>query len=158
MWRSNGDRQIRPSWRGSLSLLGSDLPVGRSPSKEADLPRDHCPIEPGLTPRAIGERSLARYLVQTVRPNTGELSKAATFHFGFESIHPFADGNGRVGRLAMNVLLAHKGFPMLNIAYGRRRGYYAALEESNRRENSRPFLRWFFLRYSRDLRFYLREL
>ena len=102
---------------------------------------------------------LIELLRSTNRNRAGmhSVQNAATFHFGFERIHPFGDGNGRVGRLAMNVLLAQGGFPMLNIAYGRRRGYYAALEESNRRENSRPFLRWFFLRYSRDNRFYLRK-
>ena len=81
--------------------------------------------------------------------------RAASFHLRFESIHPFGDGNGRVGRLAMNVLLAQDGFPMLNIAYTRRRGYYMALEESNVRETPRPFLHWFFLRYARDHRFFL---
>lgn len=77
------------------------------------------------------------------------------FHFWFEDIHPFGDGNGRVGRLAMNVLLTSIGFPMLNIEYGRRAGYYNALEQSSVQESSRPFLHWFFLRYSRDNRFFL---
>ena len=81
---------------------------------------------------------------------------AGEFHFEFEDIHPFGDGNGRVGRLAMNVLLARKGFPMLDITYDRRAGYYTALEASSIRKFSRPFLRWFFLRYSRGNRFYLR--
>lgn len=53
---------------------------------------------------------------------------AATFHFRFEFIHPFGDGNGRVGRLAMNVLLAEAGYPPLNIQYTKLRGYYHALE------------------------------
>ena len=90
------------------------------------------------------------------REATHPVQRAASFHLRFESIHPFGDGNGRIGRLAMNVLLAQDGFPMLNVAYTRRRGYYAALEESNVRGASRPFLRWFFLRYSRASRFFLR--
>lgn len=85
------------------------------------------------------------------------VERAASFHLRFESIHPFGDGNGRIGRLAMNVLLARDGYPMLNISYDRRRGYYSSLEKSDVRGLSRPFLRWFFLRYSRDNRFYLRS-
>lgn len=106
-----------------------------------------------------------------VRPRTIELLRrtnrnreerhpvelAGEFHFRFEDIHPFGDGNGRVGRLVMNVLLNREGFPMLDIRYDRRAGYYTALEESSVRAISRPFLRWFFLRYSRDNRFYLRR-
>jgi Fic family protein len=72
---------------------------------------------------------------------------AAAFHFRFESIHPFGDGNGRVGRIAMNVILQQHGFPMMNIRYGKRRGYYHALERSNLTKDERPFLLWFFRRY-----------
>jgi Fic family protein len=81
---------------------------------------------------------------------------SAEVHFRFEHLHPFGDGNGRLGRLVMNSLLAQRGFPMINIPYVRRRGYYRALERSSLRGDARPFLRWFFLRYSRDMQFYLR--
>lgn len=72
---------------------------------------------------------------------------AATFHFRFEFIHPFGDGNGRVGRLAMNVLLAEAGYPPLNIQYTKRRGYYHALERASSLSNPGPFTAWFFRRY-----------
>lgn len=95
-------------------------------------------------------------LINRNREEMHPLEKSALFHLRFESIHPFGDGNGRIGRLAMNVLLAQDGYPMLNIPYERRRGYYTSLEASHLKGLSRPFLRWFFLRYSRNNRFYLR--
>jgi Fic family protein len=80
---------------------------------------------------------------------------AGGFHQRFESIHPFGDGNGRLGRLATNLLLAAEGFPMMNIQFGRRHAYYNALERSDTARSPRPFLRWFFLRYAREHTFLL---
>ena len=78
------------------------------------------------------------------------VERAAQFHFEFENIHPFGDGNGRIGRLATNLLLQEDGFPMMNIRYGKRAGYYRALERSSVTDESRPFLLWFFRRYRTD--------
>ncbi len=56
----------------------------------------------------------------------------AYFHHVFESIHPFADGNGRVGRLLLNFILRKNGLPMINIKNKEKSKYYAALEEGNK--------------------------
>lgn len=53
----------------------------------------------------------------------------ATFHLRFESIHPFIDGNGRTGRLLMNLQLIKAGFPAINIKFADRRKYYDAFDE-----------------------------
>ena len=60
--------------------------------------------------------------------NHDALTAAAYFHAKFENIHPFADGNGRVGRLAMNYYLIMHGHPPIVIHEEDRKGYYAALE------------------------------
>ncbi len=91
---------------------------------------------------------------QRSRSRVHACEMAGEFHFRFEHIHPFGDGNGRVGRLAMNMLLFNSGFPMLNVPYNRRRGYYNALEEADANRDPRPFLHWFFLRYVRSNQFY----
>lgn len=56
------------------------------------------------------------------------LTAAAYFHVKFENIHPFADGNGRVGRLAMNYFLIMHDHPPIVIHEEDRKGYYTALE------------------------------
>jgi Fic family protein len=75
---------------------------------------------------------------------------AAALHFKFESIHPFGDGNGRVGRLMMNFVLHRNGWPMLNIPYEQRMGYYSALERSQRKQDEDPFIKWFIRRYLKE--------
>jgi Fic family protein len=75
---------------------------------------------------------------------------AAVIHLKFESIHPFGDGNGRVGRLMMNFVLHREGWPMLNIPYEKRKGYYSALERSQRKQDEDPFIQWFFRRYLKE--------
>jgi Fic family protein len=62
---------------------------------------------------------------------------AAVVHNQFESIHPFQDGNGRVGRLLLNNILIKHGLPPVNIELKNRSEYYAALQEYQNNGNLR---------------------
>jgi len=80
---------------------------------------------------------------------------SALVHLKFVTIHPFSDGNGRISRLMMNFILKKNNFPMLNIPYENRNGYYTALERSQVKQDDKIFLQWFFKRYLKEHKRYL---
>lgn len=63
---------------------------------------------------------------------------AAVVHNQFENIHPFADGNGRVGRLLLNNILIKHKLPPLNIDLKNRFEYYDTLQEYETKHNLKP--------------------
>jgi len=68
---------------------------------------------------------------------------AAIFHGHFEHLHPFRDGNGRLGRLICNKLLLSKGLPILIIRQTDREEYIDCLKLF-RRESALPLITFFF--------------
>lgn len=67
--------------------------------------------------------------------NTDTMHVAAWLHFQFVQIHPFADGNGRVGRLLMNTFLLQRGYPLVCIHPNIREIYFKALQVARRIDN-----------------------
>ena len=60
-------------------------------------------------------------------------------HFCFVNIHPYVDGNGRMGRFLMNAMLASGGYPWMVIPLAQRTRYMAALESASVAGDIRPF-------------------
>ncbi len=85
--------------------------------------------------------SLLNELIKWYNKNKSKypaLILASVIHNQFENIHPFADGNGRVGRLLLNNILLKNGLPPVNIDIKNQRQYYESLQEYQKKGNLRP--------------------
>jgi len=82
---------------------------------------------------------------------------SALAHLKFVTIHPFTDGNGRISRLIMNFVLHKHNYPMLNIPYEHRTGYYNALERSQIKKLDSAFMQWLFRRYVKEYSGYAKD-
>ena len=88
------------------------------------------PVQPYLIAPKM-EELLRNYLAS----NEHIVTKLAKFHIEFESIHPFIDGNGRTGRLLVNLELMKAGYPPIDIKFTDRIAYYNAFEEYHAKHN-----------------------
>ncbi len=77
---------------------------------------------------------------------------AAIIHNQFEHIHPFQDGNGRVGRLLLNFILLKNNYPPINIMLEDRQKYYKTLQEYSKNDNLRPTLKFLISQYKKTLK------
>ena len=70
-----------------------------------------------------------------------DIERIALFHLEFEGIHPFIDGNGRTGRLLMNLDLIRNGFPPINVKFTDRKRYYDAFDAYYKEDNAMPMIK-----------------
>lgn len=81
----------------------------------------HTPPQPYLVPVQM-EQLLAEY--ENIKKDKHIIEAIAEFHLRFEGVHPFIDGNGRTGRLILNLELIKAGLLPVNIKFADRRKYY----------------------------------
>lgn len=80
------------------------------------------------------QEMLVRYLASSAE---SIIKRIAVFHLNFEHIHPFVDGNGRIGRVLNNFLLIREGYVPINIKFVDRQKYYDAFQEFDRAGTSK---------------------
>lgn len=116
------------------------------------LGADHKP------PEAIDVSNQMEKLIKWIRNNNKKLyiiELAALVHHKLVYIHPFFDENGRVARLAMNLLLIQKTYPLAVILKNDRKKYYQLLSKADK-GNLAPFVNFIAQAVERSLNIYLR--
>ena len=90
----------------------------------------HEPVQPYLIQPKMEQ------LLEDYRNSTEHMiPRLARFHIEFEAIHPFIDGNGRTGRLLVNMELMKAGYPPIDIKFADRIAYYNAFDEYHAKHN-----------------------
>jgi Fic family protein len=78
-------------------------------------------------------------LFELLRDEPEASVRAVLGHFIFVFIHPYPDGNGRMGRFLMNAMLASGGYPWTVVEFKRREEYMEALNAASSDNDIRPF-------------------
>ena len=113
-----------------------------------------------IPPQAVKVKNQLNELLSWYYENRHTLSPAvlaAKFHYKFVCIHPFIDGNGRVARLLMNLVLMANGYPPAIILKVDRKRYYRVLNEANT-GNDEPFEDFIGRSIERTLIIYLNSI
>ena len=95
-----------------------------------------------VPPRYEAVRDLMPAFFSLLNDEEEPAVKAVLGHFFFVYIHPYIDGNGRMGRFLMNVMLAGGGYPWTVIPLETRNDYMATLEEASVKKKIEPFSRF----------------
>ena len=113
------------------------------------------PVQPYLIEPKITELLAAN---EERKSTMGIIERIARFHLEFEGIHPFIDGNGRTGRLILNLDLIRNGYPPINVKFTDRKKYYDAFDEYYRNENANKMIELIAVYVNERLDEYLKVL
>ena len=92
-----------------------------------------------VPPAAEKVSEMMSTLLERLPGITSPLARAILGHLLLVTIHPFPDGNGRIGRFLMNAVLLSNGWPWLTIQEGERLVYFEGLKEAQLNGTIRPF-------------------
>ena len=89
-----------------------------------------------IDPKLVVEKLEAMLVQYRSNPHENIIKRITLIHLTFEYIHPFVDGNGRMGRVINNYLLIREGFVPINIKFIDRKLYYEAFKEFDGNANT----------------------
>lgn len=113
----------------------------------------HEPVQPYLI-----QPKMEQLLIDFAESTEHIVTKLARFHIEFEGIHPFIDGNGRTGRLLVNMEFMKVGFPPIDIKFTDRIAYYNAFDEYHIKHNLSAMEKLFAKYVNERLDMYLKML
>ena len=122
-------------------LVLADRPQDRGTYRKVPvsiLGAKHTPVQPYLI-----EPKLQKLLKDYSQSQENFIRKLAKFHLDFEAIHPFIDGNGRTGRLLVNLELMKLGYPPIDIKFVDRMAYYDAFDSYHLKGDLKPMINLF---------------
>ena len=95
-----------------------------------------------VPPRSAAVRDLMTAYFDLLTTEKDPAARVVLGHYGFVFIHPYLDGNGRMGRFMMNVMAAAGGYPWIVVQVEQRETYMTALEAASISGNIIPFTRF----------------
>jgi Fic family protein len=141
-WRPGEEKDLLEAHRILMSGLIDDAGMYRRGGVGVMAARQVIHMAPPAdrVPQLMGD--LFRWLTAT---DAHPLIASSVFHYEFEFIHPFADGNGRMGRLWQSLILARwnplfADIPVESLIFEHQSEYYQALQESTQHTDSAPFI------------------
>jgi Fic family protein len=141
-WSSNKEENLLEAHRILMSGLTDDAGVYRSGGVGVMSGESVIHMAP---PANRVQQLMADLLGWLSTAKIHPLVSSSVFHYEFEFIHPFSDGNGRMGRLWQSLILAKWNpvfahLPVESLVFERQDAYYRALKESTLQSDSAPFI------------------